>query len=121
MLTGVIVWGVCLLLLPSANPVAVLIVLGLFMGLPIGVIMSLPAQVLHPASRGIGMGVFYTWLYVGHAGLPPIAGRLQDLSGDAAVSLYFAGALVLSILPLFVAFRLLQGRSAHPAPARGPR
>jgi predicted MFS family arabinose efflux permease len=118
MLAGVIVWGACLLLLPSADPVTSLIVLGLFQGLPVGVIMSLPAEVLHPASRGTGMGLFYTCLYIGHAGLPPVAGWLQDLSGDAAVPLYFAGALVLSILPVFAAFRLLQGHSLRPEPAR---
>jgi hypothetical protein len=38
------------------------------------------------------------------------------LSGDAAVSLYFAGALV--VLPLVTAFRLRQGRAVPPAPAQ---
>lgn len=118
LLAGVIVWGLCLLLLPAADPVAVLIVLGLFQGLPVGVIMSLPAEVLRPASRATGMGVFFTWLYIGHASLPPVAGWLQDLSGSPAVSLYFASALVLSIVPVFAAFRLLQGRLVRPEPAR---
>jgi MFS family permease len=118
MLAGMIVWGICLLLLPSADPVAVLIVLPLFQGLPVGVIMSLPAEVLHPASRGTGMGVFFTWLYIGHAGLPPIGGWLQDLSGSPAAPLYFGAALALAVVPVFAAFRLLQGRSERPAPAQ---
>jgi hypothetical protein len=115
MLAGVIVWGVCLLL-PSADPVIVLVVLGLIQGLPLGVIMSLPGEVLHPASCGTGMGLFFTWLYLGHASLPPTAGWLQDVSGDADVPIYFAGVLVFLILPLSAAFRLLQRRLVRPAP-----
>jgi hypothetical protein len=81
MLAGLIVWGVGLALLPSAHPVAALTVLGLFRGLPVGVIMALPAEVLHPASRAIGTGLFYTGLDIGHAGLPPLAGWLQNAFG----------------------------------------
>jgi len=113
MLAGVIVWGVCLLLLPSISPTTVLFVIGLFLGLPVGVIVSMPAGVLRPASRAIGMGLFFTWLYIGHAVLPPVAGWLQDLSGSAATPFYFASVLVLSIVPLFFAFRSL--RRPHPA------
>jgi hypothetical protein len=53
--------------------------------------------------------------------MPPIAGWLQDLSGSAPASLYFAAALVFSILVLFAAFRLLENdRVLIPAsPASG--
>jgi MFS family permease len=115
MLTGVIVWGACLLLLPSASPTAALVVAGLFLGLPVGIIVSMPAGVLQPASRAIGMGLFFTWLYIGHAVLPPIAGWLQDVSGSAAMPFYFASALVLTIVPLFAAFRSLQHHLLHAA------
>lgn len=113
LLAGVIVWGLCLLLLPAAHPAAILIVLGLFQGLPVGVIMSLPAEVLHPTSRGTGMGVFFTWLYIGHASLPPVAGWIQDLSGSPAAPLYFASVLVFAIVPVFASLRLLQVRVAR--------
>jgi hypothetical protein len=36
---------------------------------------------------------------------PPVAGWLQDLTNSAATPLYFAAALVFSMLPLFAAFR----------------
>ena len=105
MMAGVGVWGVCLLLLPSIAPVAMLLAMGAFQGLPIGIIVSLPARVLRATSRGTGMGLFYTWLYLGHSGLPPIAGALQDWGRDPALPLYFAGLLVLAILPVYALFR----------------
>jgi hypothetical protein len=58
------------------------------------------------AEGPIGMGVFFTWLYIGHSALPPVAGWLQDVTGDAAAPFYFAGLLVLTIIPLHVLFRL---------------
>jgi hypothetical protein len=51
------------------------------------------------------MGLFYTFLYIGHTGLPPLAGRIQDAIGGTAASLYIAAALVLAIIPLFAVFR----------------
>jgi predicted MFS family arabinose efflux permease len=118
MLVGHGVAGAALLLLPIMAPQLPLVAFGLAMGLPIGVILSLPAAVLLPEHRGIGMGVFYTWMYIGHAALPPIAGWLQDRVGGAATSVYFAGALFLSIIPLFAAFRALRARTVQPVVAR---
>ncbi len=108
LLSGTAAWGVGLLLLPLAPPLPVLLVIGLMQGLPVGVVMALPAEVLRPQSRATGMGLFYTALYIGHAALPPVAGWLLDLSGTPAAPLAFAGVLVLSIVPLFAAFRGFQ-------------
>lgn len=105
-LAGVIIWAAGLLLLPSAEPAVVLVAVALFLGLPVGVIVSMPAIVLPSESRAVGMGVFFTWLYVGHATLPPVAGWLQDVTGDAAAPFFFAGLLVLAIIPLHVLFRV---------------
>jgi fucose permease len=55
-----------------------------------------------------GMGIFFTWTYIGHATLPALAGKLQDLTGSLAASQYFAAALVFAMLIVFVALRLLQ-------------
>jgi MFS family permease len=106
LMTGSIAgWCAALLLVPAINPVAPLLACGAFMGLPVGIIMAMPSQVLRPASRGIGMGVFYVFLYIGHAALPPIAGAIQDAVGGTAASLTFAAALVFLVLPLFALFR----------------
>ncbi|MBR0658245.1 MFS transporter [Neoroseomonas oryzicola] len=101
-----------MILLAWLPPVPLLIAIGLVLGLPVGVIMSLPATVLRPEARSLGMGVFYTGLYVGHAGLPPIAGWLRDASGDAGAPLLFAGVMTLVMPGLHAMFRALQRRAA---------
>ncbi len=104
-------WFMALLLVPAVDPVLPLLACGLFMGLPVGVIMAMPASVLRPESRGIGMGIFYVFLYIGHAALPPIAGAIQDAVGGTSASLYFAAVLVFTVLPLFALFRRAQRRA----------
>jgi cyanate permease len=118
MVGGIGGWGIALLLVSMIDPVLPLLASGLLLGFAIGVILALPAQVLRPESRGVGMGVFYSFSYLGHAGLPPIAGAIQDAVGGTAAALYFAAALVLSILLLFGLFRWAQRRRAW-ADARG--
>lgn len=75
------------------------------MGLTTGVIMSLPSQVLRPENRGLGMGIFFLWLYVAQASMPPIAGWLQERTQSMAMPFYFAAAAMLCLLPLYVLFR----------------
>jgi len=108
MVVGSLGWCACLALLAQgATPPALWMVLGgLVMGLPVGVIMSLPARVLRPESRALGMGLFYLWLYIGHAGVPPLAGALQDVSGSPAAPFWFMAGLALLMLGLYLAFRL---------------
>jgi predicted MFS family arabinose efflux permease len=108
MLASSAVWALCLLALPSVHAVEPLLVIGLVQGLPVGIILALPVMVLRPQARAIGMGLFFTWLYVGHAALPPISGKLQDLTHDTSTSLYFAAGLVFVMIGLFGLFRLLQ-------------
>jgi MFS family permease len=110
MVAGIGGWGVLLLLVPLIDPVLPLLASGLVLGLAIGVIMALPSEVLRPESRGVGMGVFYTLMYIGQAGLPPLGGAIQDAIGGTAASLYFAAFLVLAVLPLLALFRWAQHR-----------
>jgi cyanate permease len=109
--------AVFMILMAWLPPVPLLIAIGLVVGLPVGVMMSLPAAVLRPASRSLGMGIFYTGLYVGHAGLPPIAGWLRDASGDAGAPFLFAGVMTLALPALHAMFRALQRRAAPPPAA----
>lgn len=76
-----------LLLLPSTDPVPVLLVVGLFLGLPVGVIVSMPTSVLPSESRAVGMGVFFTWLYVGHSVLTSPRVRREPSLPERAVPL----------------------------------
>src|SRR5207249_3504974 len=97
MMTGAIAWSVCLLALAfwdSAGAAAVILA-GIVMGLPVGTIMAMPAEVLRPESRAVGMGYFYLWLYVGHGALPPVAGWVRDATGQPNAPIVFAAAMVL--------------------------
>ncbi len=115
MLLGAGAWAACLGALAlggAAGPV--LLGSALLVGLPIGVIMALPAQALAPANRAIGMGLFYVWLYVGHGLLPPLAGVLKDWSGETFLPLLVCAGLSLAMLPLLWLFQagLLRWRRA---------
>jgi MFS family permease len=110
MVIGMGGWGITLLLVPTIDPVLPLLAGGTLVGIAFGVVMSLPAEVLRPESRGVGMGVFFTLNYMGQAGLPPLGGAIQDLVGGTSASIYFAAFLVLAILPLFALFRWAQHR-----------
>ena len=115
MAIGAVGWAGCLSLLASDAGVSgmALIGAGLLMGLPVGVIMAMPAQVLRPESRAIGMGLFYTWLYIGHGVMPPAAGLLQDRIGSAAAPLIFTAVLVAAMLPLYWLFEAIAMRKGR--------
>jgi cyanate permease len=91
---------------PSVPFMVVLIVIGI----PAGLIMSLPAQALRPQNRSTGMGVFYTWHFAAMAVLPALAGSARDISRSAAAPVLFAAATMLLAALALIAFRLVQHR-----------
>ncbi|MBL6080298.1 MFS transporter [Belnapia sp. T18] len=107
---GCLLWSGCLALMGLGLGAGPLLVAGLAMGLPVGVIMALPAAALRPENRAIGMGLFYTCLYAGHAGLPPAAGWARDVTGVAAAPLLFAAGCVALLPAIHAWFRRLSGR-----------
>jgi cyanate permease len=112
MAIGALSWAGCLLVLASGAGLsgAAMIVSGLLMGLPVGIIMAMPARALRPESRAVGMGLFYTWLYIGHGLMPPAAGWLQDTLNSAAAPLIFTAVLVAAMLPLYWLFEAIARR-----------
>ena len=67
--------AVCMALMLATEHVwLVLLLFGVLTGPCAGSIMALPAKALAPRSRALGMGVFFTWYYVGMAIFPPLAG-----------------------------------------------
>lgn len=84
---------------------------GLMVGPAPGTIMTLPGEVLRPASRSTGFGVFYALYYLGLSVFPPIAGWLRDRSGDVRLPLLFAAALMAMTPLALAAFRLAQARN----------
>jgi hypothetical protein len=114
---GCVGWALCMLtaaFVPALSGPA-LLGAGLLLGLPVGVILALPGQVLPAERRAAGMGVFYLWLYIGHGALPPLAGLLQDSVGGTAASLAFASVLALAIAGFYLWFR-----GQHAARQRAP-
>ena len=108
---GMLGWAVAIgLLLFSPWPLAMVILAGLIGGIPAAVLVSTPAEVLRPASRGPGNGVFYTIFYLGMAVYPPIAGRLLDLTGAAEAPILFAALTMLACLAMLGVFRAAQRR-----------
>ena len=107
--TATILW------MPGAGwPLIAFILFGVFAWAPAGPIMALPAGVLHADSRGPGMGVFFSWYYVGMGVLPAMAGLTYDMSGESAAPLYFAAAAMVVCIPLLGAFRFLKNRALAP-------
>jgi predicted MFS family arabinose efflux permease len=103
-----------MLMVPS--PLIMLAVIGLMVGPAAGIIMALPARVLRPEARSLGMGIYYTWYYVGMAVLPGIAGWSRDLSGIAAAPLLFASLLVIVAIACAVLFHRFEKHAMNIAP-----
>ena len=112
LVAGAIGSAVLMLTLPRSDAIIPLVIaLGIVSGLPAGPIMSLPAAVLLPATRAIGMGIFYTVYYAAMMLGPVIGGACAKWSGSAAAAFDFGAVTVLLCLPLLLAFN----RIATPA------
>ena len=99
---GCLIFSALMASLPRTDAVvSVVVLIGLLGGLPAGPIMSLPARVLKPQTRAVGMGIFYT-IYYGTMMLgPAVAGALAQSSGHTASAIDF-GAAVLLACPLLL-------------------
>jgi predicted MFS family arabinose efflux permease len=106
--------AVCMpFMLTAPSPLIMLAIIGIVAGPAAGIIMAMPARVLRPEARNLGMGVYFTWYYVGMAVLPGLAGWCRDLSGVAAAPLGFASFLVIIAIACAVFFRRLEKRSLN--------
>jgi MFS family permease len=105
LVAGAILVAILMLALPRSGAVVpIFIALGLISGLPAGPIMSLPARVLAPATRAIGMGVFYTVYYAAMMLGPVIGGAYAKWAGGAAAAFDFGAVMVLACLPMLWGF-----------------
>jgi predicted MFS family arabinose efflux permease len=92
-----IVFAILMTALPRSNSVVLIVVaLGLISGQPAGPIMSLPARVLRPATRAIGMGLFFTVFYASMMLGPIVAGACAKWAGSAAAAFDFGAAAILA-------------------------
>jgi MFS family permease len=110
MITSFALLGLSIMLMPSASSFTLIAFIGAVAGLPCGAMLVLPAEVLRPQSRAPGMGIFFTWYYVGMALLTPVAGFVRDLTGDPGAPLTFAGSLEITAIAVLVLLRFFQHR-----------
>jgi MFS family permease len=102
LVAGCVVFAILMVALPRSGAVVLTVaVLGLICGLPAGPILSLPARVLQPATRAVGMGIFYTLYYATMMLGPVVAGACAKWTGGAAAAFDF-GATVLLLCPLIL-------------------
>jgi MFS family permease len=81
--------------------ITAVIALGMSCGLAAGPILSLPARVLEPETRAIGMGVFFAISYLGLVLGPALGGRYATWAGSASAA-FDLGAAVLLICPVML-------------------
>ena len=110
MVTSFAVLGLSIMVMPTVSSFALIAFIGAVAGLPAGAMVALPAELLRPESRGAGMGIFFTWYYVGMALLTPVAGLARDLTSDPGAPLIFAGGLEIAAIAIVGLLRLFQHR-----------
>jgi MFS family permease len=99
---GCIMFAVLMMTLARSDAViATTVALGLTCGLPAGSIMGLPARVLQPATRAIGIGLFFTVYYAGMMLGPALGGACAKWAGSATAALDFGAAMIL-MCPIFL-------------------
>lgn len=91
------------------------IALGLVAALPAGPIMSLPARVLAPATRSIGMGIFYTMYYASMMLGPVAGGAVAKWAGNAGAAFDFGAACMLVCPVLLWVFNRIAPAAAKAA------
>jgi MFS family permease len=97
LVAGCILFAMLMLALPRGTAVVLTVVgLGLISGQPAGPILSLPARVLRPETRAIGMGIFYTLYYAAMMLGPVVAGACAKSAGSAAAAFDFGAAVLLA-------------------------
>jgi MFS family permease len=97
LVAGCVVFAMLMTALPRSGSVVLIVVaLGLISGLPAGPIMSLPAGVLRPQTRAIGMGLFFTMFYGCTMLGPAVGGACAKWAGTAAAAFDFGAAMILA-------------------------
>jgi len=87
------------------------IALGLAGGLSAGPIMSLPAGILIPQLRAVGMGIYFTLFYLFVVLGPIVAGVLAGRAGTAAVAFDFGAFMLALCFPAYWVFNRLAARA----------
>jgi predicted MFS family arabinose efflux permease len=120
LLAGTGAFCVCMAALPAVSAsqsvlaVAVLALLISAVGsAPVSPMVSLPAEAIPSARRASGLGIFYSWFYLGATLCPPLGGWLYDRFGTPAAPVYMNAGLGIVTAVLYLAFAQLRRREAR--------
>ncbi|MGI1661766.1 CynX/NimT family MFS transporter [Palleronia sp. KMU-117] len=117
-LCGLAVFGAGLISIRIGLPPAPgFALIGIGTGLCAGPIMTLPAAVLDPATRALGMGLFFTLYYAVTLSGPVLGGWLAALTGSAAGSFDAAVVLIGLCVLLLLLVRRIIAAGPHDRPA----
>ena len=112
MLIGFALFAIALLTATRTDAVIpAFVALGLAGGLSAGPIMSLPAGILTPQLRAVGMGIYFTLFYLFVVSAPIVAGILSSRIGTAAVAFDFGAFMLALCFPAYWAFKRLAARA----------
>jgi predicted MFS family arabinose efflux permease len=96
---------------PFVEPVVLLFALaGIFVGIPTGNVMALTVETVRAENRNMGVGLYFSFHYLGLTTIPVIAGWSLDFSGSTAAPMFVGAtcsALAIGVLGLL---RFLQSR-----------
>lgn len=107
-----VIGAACVAATPFVEPIVIAFALvGLFIGVPTGNVMALNVETVRAENRNIGIGIYYTWHYLGMSVTPAFAGWMLDMTHNTAVPMYVGtGSMILATLALVVLRRL---QAAH--------
>jgi MFS family permease len=118
LVAGCVVFALLMIALPRSGAVVLTVIaLGLISGQPAGPILSLPARVLKPETRAIGMGVFYTVYYAPMMLGPAVGGACAKWTGSAAAAFDFGAVALLACPVLLWGFNRIPVAIPRPRPA----
>lgn len=113
LLGGLVAFSAMLLIATRVDDIAyAFVALGLVSGLSAGPIMSLPARVLTPATRAVGMGAFYSLFYVVIVLGPWIGGEAANAVGHSRITFDIGAAMLLACCAAVWLFRRLSPSGA---------
>ncbi|HJR00304.1 MAG TPA: MFS transporter [Methylomirabilota bacterium] len=115
--TGCLVAAASMVAIASAPmPALWMVVTGILLGLPPSIMMALLPRAVPAQHLATAFGVFYSLFYLGMAVSQTLAGWLRDLTGDPAVPLLFAAALMVLTVPAVGLFWRLEAQPERADP-----
>ena len=90
------------------SPALWCVLVGLLAGAAPGALMALVPKALREAALAPAFGVYYTVFYLSMAAMPGVAGGLRDRYASPEAPLFFAAALMSTVVLALVAFRAVE-------------